>query len=120
MEQRTTPDSIAEELINPKVRAQKKVTDFGYPGPEHVDSENIKLKIGSRSLLYQLFSKRDFIHKMWLKLAKIDRFLIFFSYFHIFQVVEHIPDSFRMNTDKNETLKNINLWSIFINFSHII
>jgi hypothetical protein len=27
--------------------------------PEHVDSENIKLKIGSRSLLYQLFSKRD-------------------------------------------------------------
>jgi hypothetical protein len=28
--------------------------------PEHVDSENIKLKIGSRSLLYQLFSKRDF------------------------------------------------------------
>jgi hypothetical protein len=26
---------------------------------EHVDSENIKLKIGSRSLLYQLFSKRD-------------------------------------------------------------
>jgi hypothetical protein len=27
---------------------------------EHVDSENIKLKIGSRPLLYQLFSKRDF------------------------------------------------------------
>jgi hypothetical protein len=27
---------------------------------EHVDSENIKLKIGSRCLLYLLFSKRDF------------------------------------------------------------
>jgi hypothetical protein len=27
--------------------------------PEHVDSEKIKLKIGSRSLLNQLFSKRD-------------------------------------------------------------
>jgi hypothetical protein len=27
--------------------------------PEHVDSENIKLKIGYRPLLYQLFSKRD-------------------------------------------------------------
>jgi hypothetical protein len=38
--------------------------------PEHVDSENIKLKIGFRSLLYQLFSKRDLkIHKMWLKWA---------------------------------------------------
>jgi hypothetical protein len=28
--------------------------------PEHVDSENIKLKIGCGSFLYQLFSKRDF------------------------------------------------------------
>jgi hypothetical protein len=27
--------------------------------PEHVDSENIKLKIGHRPLLYQLFSKLD-------------------------------------------------------------
>jgi hypothetical protein len=26
---------------------------------EHVDSENIKLKIGRRTFLYQLFSKRD-------------------------------------------------------------
>jgi hypothetical protein len=28
--------------------------------PEHVDSENIKLKIGYRPLLYQFFSQRDF------------------------------------------------------------
>jgi hypothetical protein len=28
--------------------------------PEHVDSENINLKIGHGSYLYQLFSKRDF------------------------------------------------------------
>jgi hypothetical protein len=28
--------------------------------PEHVDSENINLKIGYGSSLYQLFSKRDF------------------------------------------------------------
>jgi hypothetical protein len=27
--------------------------------PEHVDSENTKLKIGTQSLLDQLFSKRD-------------------------------------------------------------
>jgi hypothetical protein len=27
--------------------------------PDHVDSENIKLKIGFRSSAYQLFSKRD-------------------------------------------------------------
>jgi hypothetical protein len=28
--------------------------------PKHVDSENIKLKIGCGTVLYQLFSKRDF------------------------------------------------------------
>jgi hypothetical protein len=55
--------------------------------PEHVDSENIKLKIGPWTFLYQLFSKRDFLmHKIgrnrpkikFLQLesyeAKIDRF----------------------------------------------
>jgi hypothetical protein len=44
--------------------------------PEHVDSENIKLKIGfCGSFLYQLFSKRNLnIHKMCLKMATIDRF----------------------------------------------
>jgi hypothetical protein len=41
--------------------------------PENVDSENVKLKIGYRPLLYQLFSKRDKIHKNWLKLAKISK-----------------------------------------------
>jgi hypothetical protein len=45
----------AEKLVNPKVNAQKKFTD-----PEHVDSEKIKLKIGSRGLLYKVFSKLDF------------------------------------------------------------
>jgi hypothetical protein len=33
--------------------AQKKVTDFGYP--EHVESENIKFKIGHRSSVNQHF-----------------------------------------------------------------
>jgi hypothetical protein len=47
----------AEGLVNPKVRAQKRLLVLDTP--EHVDSESIKLKIGSRSLLYQLFSKRD-------------------------------------------------------------
>jgi hypothetical protein len=38
--------------------------------PEHVDSENIKLKIGHHPLLYQLFSKRDFLlNKMCQKLT---------------------------------------------------
>jgi hypothetical protein len=41
--------------------------------PEHVDSENIKLKVGYRPLLYQLFSKRDKNYKNWLKLAKIGK-----------------------------------------------
>jgi hypothetical protein len=49
-----------EGLVNPEVGAQKKVTDFVYPRAEHVDSKNIKLKIGPRPLFYQLFSKRDF------------------------------------------------------------
>jgi hypothetical protein len=39
------------------------------------------LKIGYRSLLYQLFSKRD---KKWLKLAKLDRFSNFFGHFSRF------------------------------------
>jgi hypothetical protein len=63
------------------------------------------------------FQKLIQIHKMWLKLAKIDRFSNFFGYFHVFQVVEHIPDSFRMIKFKNETLKkkskNLNFWSLF-------
>jgi hypothetical protein len=33
---------------------------MAYKPPEHVDSENIILEIGSRPLLYQLFSKCDF------------------------------------------------------------
>jgi hypothetical protein len=32
---------------------------------------------------------------MWLKLAKIDQFSNSFGYFHIYQVVDHIRDSFR-------------------------
>jgi hypothetical protein len=44
---------MLRDLLTQKC-TQKKVTDFGYPR-----AENIKLKIGSRSLLYQLFSKRD-------------------------------------------------------------
>jgi hypothetical protein len=38
--------------------------------PEHVDSENIKLKIGYRPFLYQLFSKRDFY---FIKCGKIGK-----------------------------------------------
>jgi hypothetical protein len=38
--------------------------------PEHVDSENIKLKIGYGSYLYQLFSKCDLNS---LNVAKIDQ-----------------------------------------------
>jgi hypothetical protein len=45
-------------LVDPKVLSLKKrllILDT----PEHVDSENVKLKIGPKSLLDQLFSKRD-------------------------------------------------------------
>jgi hypothetical protein len=58
---------------------------------EHVDSENIKLKIGHGSSAYQIF------------------------YFFVFQVVEHTADSFRMITFKNKT-KNPNnsiFWPFF-------
>jgi hypothetical protein len=61
--------------------------------PEHVDSGNIKFKIGRRSSVYQLFSKRDLkIHKMWLKLGKI------------------------VNTVKNETFSKKSKNSIFGHF----
>jgi hypothetical protein len=61
-------------LVNPKVRAKKRLLILDTP--EHVDSENIKLKIGSRSLFYQLFGKAA-------SLSKIDPFLIFFGHFHV-------------------------------------
>jgi hypothetical protein len=38
-------------------------------------------------------------------LATIDRFSNFSRYFYVFQVVEHIIDSFRMFALKNETFK---------------
>jgi hypothetical protein len=48
-------DTHAEGLVDPKVRVQKKVTDFGYPRACTLR----KLKIGYGSSLYQLFSKCD-------------------------------------------------------------
>jgi hypothetical protein len=48
---------IQRDLLTQKC-AQKRFLILDTP--EHVDSENITLKIGSRSLLYQLFSKCDF------------------------------------------------------------
>jgi hypothetical protein len=50
---------MLRDLLTQKCVDKKKVTDSGYP-VEHVDSENIKLKIGPRSLLDQLFTKLDF------------------------------------------------------------
>jgi hypothetical protein len=49
---------MLRDLLTQKSMDYKTVTGFRYP--EHVDSENIKFKIGRRSYLYQLFSKRDF------------------------------------------------------------
>jgi hypothetical protein len=66
------------------------------------------------------FQKLIQIHKMakigynWQQLTD---FQTFFGYFHVFQVVEHIPDCFRMITFKNETFekksKSLNFWSLF-------
>jgi hypothetical protein len=59
------------------------------------------------------FQKLIQIHKIWLKLTD---FQTFFGYFHVFQVVEHIPDSFIVITFKNETFKkNPKIW-IFDHF----
>jgi hypothetical protein len=38
-------------------------------------------------------------------MSKLTDFQTFFGYFHVFQVVEHTADRFRMITFKNETLK---------------
>jgi hypothetical protein len=50
--------------------------------PEHVESENIKFKIGHRSSAYQLFSKRD------LNSSFLERF---YSKYEIFQKNRKIP-----------------------------
>jgi hypothetical protein len=47
----------AEGLVNPRVHAKKRLLILDTP--EHVESENIKFKIGHRSFAYQLFKKRD-------------------------------------------------------------
>jgi hypothetical protein len=47
--------------------------------PEHVDSENIKFLIGRRSLLYQLFKKRDFYFINVAKIGKNGKNLIFLN-----------------------------------------
>jgi hypothetical protein len=58
----------AEGLVDPKVLI--------LDSPEHVDSENINLKIGSLSLLFQLFSifgqliKSRFEKSWWAELRK--------------------------------------------------
>jgi hypothetical protein len=46
----TSDTHHAEGLVNPKVRGQKKLLIFDIP--EHVDSENIKLKIGPQSYFW--------------------------------------------------------------------
>jgi hypothetical protein len=51
----------AEGLVDPNVHGLKNRNWFSVlDTPEHVKSENIKLKIGHGRSLYQLFSKRDF------------------------------------------------------------
>jgi hypothetical protein len=55
---------------------------------------------------------------MWLKLAKIGRFSNFFGYFHVFQVVEHTADRFRMITLKKETFEKKKKKSFLVNFAN--
>jgi hypothetical protein len=61
---------------------------------------------------------------MWQTWQKsIDRLSNFFGYFHVFQAVEPIRDSFRTNTVKRrlfKKFKKFHFWSIFANFSHIL
>jgi hypothetical protein len=49
---------MLRDLLTQKCGDKKKLLILDTP--EHVDSENIKLKIGSWSLLDRLFSKHDF------------------------------------------------------------
>jgi hypothetical protein len=49
--------------------------------PEHADSENIKLKIGYGSFIYQLFSKRDFYFLNVAKIGKNGPKMEFFDFF---------------------------------------
>jgi hypothetical protein len=95
----------AEGLVDPNLRYKKTVTGFRY----HRACRFRKYQFENRSweLPLPTFFKTWFlkIHKMWLKLAKIGwqqltDFQTFFGYFHVFQVVEHTADRFRMITLK--------------------
>jgi hypothetical protein len=50
-------DMLRYELT--QMASQKKNPELILDTPEHVESENINLKIGNGSSLYQLFYKRD-------------------------------------------------------------
>jgi hypothetical protein len=47
---------------------------------------------------------------------KLTDFQTFCGYFHVFQVVEHIPDILRTNTVKNKTFSKNRKNSIFASF----
>jgi hypothetical protein len=73
--------------------------------PEHVDSENIKLKIGPRSLLDQLFSKRDFYLPKTVFVLRMS-----LNVFHDLKNVKMATIS----------LKICQFWPILTNFSYIL
>jgi hypothetical protein len=67
-------------LVNPKVRAKFLVTDFGYPRACRFRKHQI---LNRRSLLYQLFKKRDFYFINVAKIGKNGPKMEFFEFFEI-------------------------------------
>jgi hypothetical protein len=107
--------SGAEGLLNPKVRAQKRLLILDTPS-EHVDSEKIKFKIGFRSSA----APTNFFH--FIKVAKIGKnwqklnFSIFLkkSFFDCVYWCVVRPEK------RENSRKKFEIWSIFATFGHIL
>jgi hypothetical protein len=100
---------------------QKMGNDFGYPRACRFRKTLNENRLNYGSFIYQLFSKLDFYFikysQNWPKLTDFQTSL---GYFHVFQVVEHIPDILTTNIVKNETFSKKAKKSIFGHFLLIL
>jgi hypothetical protein len=89
--------------------------------PEHVESENVNLKIGYRPYLYQLFSKRDFhfikCGENWWKMTKNWFFWFFWkiSFFECYRS-KTVSDVFRGLKNVEKAEKSLKIGQILSQF----
>jgi hypothetical protein len=77
--------------------------------------DRIQVKV---SKVHFAFYKIENVAKIGNNWQQLTDFQTFSGYFHVFQVVEHIPDSFTLITFKNEAFEKKSKISFLANFSY--